>query len=206
MADSGVGQTNEKAIKLTGGAVLDFQSLKRTGRKGRGGGSRKRQSGGAEGTHVISKSSDQAPLPTPPPPPPPSVHSAANAKPLVAGVAPEQPGPTSLIPPSQHGGKPKLVLDPSKKKQAHLIPSKAHPKGKSTATRKNGKKIRVSLSGLGKRMTRHKSIQKEAKQVKLEDIKKSLVEAKLVKVDTKAPESMLRQMYADYQTLKNKAL
>lgn len=203
MADSGVGQTTEKAIKLTGGAVLDFQSLKRTGRKGRGG-SRKRQSGGAEGTHVISKSTDQAPLPAPPPPP--SVHSAANAKPLVAGVAPEQPGPTSLIPPSQHGGKPKLVLDPSKKKQAHLIPSKAHPKSKSTATRKNGKKIRVSLSGLGKRMTRHKSIQKEAKQVKLEDIKKSLVEAKLVKIDTKAPESMLRQMYADYQTLKNKAL
>ena len=204
MADSGVEQTNEKAIKLTGGAVLDFQSLKRTGRKGRGGaGSRKRQSGGAESAPVISKSSDQAPLPAPPPPP--SVHSAANAKPLVAGVAPEQPGPTSLVVP-QNGGKPKLVLDPSKKKQAHLIPSKAHPKGKSTATRKNGKKIRVSLSGLGKRMTRHKSIQKEAKQVKLEDIKKSLVEAKLVKVDTKAPESMLRQMYADYQTLKNKAL
>ncbi len=198
MADS-----NEKAIKLTGGAVLDFQSLKRTGRKSRGN-SRKRQSGGAE--PVISKTEENS-APLPAPPPPPSVHSAANAKPVVSGVAPEQPGPTSLVAP-QNGGakaKPKLVLDPSKKKQAHLIPSKG-VKPKSTATRKNGKKIRVSLSGLGKRMTRHKSIQKEAKHVKIEDIKKVLVDAKLVKADTKAPESMLRQMYADYQTLKNKAL
>ena len=199
MADSG---TNEKAIKLTGGAVLDFQSLKKTGRKSRGG-SRKRQSGGADVTPIISKTGDQA-APLPVPPPPPSVHSSANAKPVVSGVAPEQPGPTSL---EQTGGakaKPKLVLDPSKK-QKQLIPSKG-TKVKSTATRKNGKKIRVSLAGLGKRMTRHKSIQKEAKQVKIEDIKKALVEAKLVKADTKAPESMLRQMYADYQTLKNKAL
>ncbi len=197
--------TNEKAIKLTGGAVLDFQSLKRTGRKSRGN-SRKRQSGGGEVAPVISKT-DEGSAPLPAPPPPPSVHSAANAKPVVSGVAPEQPGPTSLVPP-QNGGaktKPKLVLDPSKKKQAQLIPSKSS-KPKSTATRKNGKKIRVSLSGLGKRMTRHKSIQKEAKQVKIEDIKKALVDAKLVKADTKAPESMLRQMYADYQTLKNKAL
>jgi hypothetical protein len=191
----------EKAIKLTGGAVLDFQSLKRTGRKSRGN-SRKRQSGGAEPS--ISKT-DEGAAPLPAPPPPPSVHSAANAKPVVSGVAPEQPGPTSLVPPQNGGKKPKLVLDPSKKKQTHLIPSKGS-KPKSTATRKNGKKIRVSLAGLGKRMTRHKSIQKEAKQVKLEDIKKALVDAKLVKADTKAPESMLRQMYADYQTLKNKAL
>lgn len=198
MADSGA---NEKAIKLTGGAVLDFQSLKKTGRRSRSN-SRKGQKGGADMTPVISKTGDQAaPLPVPPPP---SVHSAANAKPVVAGVAPEQPGPPSL---EQSGGakaKPKLVLDPSKK-QKQLIPSKG-AKAKSTATRKNGKKIRVSLAGLGKRMTRHKSIQKEAKQVKIEDIKKALVEAKLVKPDTKAPESMLRQMYADYQTLKNKAL
>ena len=198
--------TTEKAIKLTGGAVLDFQSLKKTGRRSRSG-SRKRQSGGAEGTPIISKTGDQAaPLPVPPPPINPSVHSAANAQPVVSGVAPEQPGPTSLQ--GQNGGakaKPKLVLDPSKKKTTQLIPSKG-TKSKSTATRKNGKKIRVSLSGLGKRMTRHKSIQKEAKQVKIDDIKKVLVEAKLVKADTKAPESMLRQMYADYQTLKNKAL
>lgn len=201
MADSGA---TEKAIKLTGGAVLDFQSLKKTGRRSRSG-SRKNQKGGADVTPVISKSGDQAaPLPVPPPPVNPSVHSAANAKPVTSGVAPEQPGPTSL---EQTGGakaKPKLVLDPSKKHK-QLIPSKG-AKPKSTATRKNGKKIRVSLAGLGKRMTRHKSIQKEAKQVKIEDIKKALVEAKLVKVDTKAPESMLRQMYADYQTLKNKAL
>ncbi len=55
-------------------------------------------------------------------------------------------------------------------------------------------------------MKRHKKIQKEAKAVPLEQIKKKLIEVKLIKPDSKAPEQMLRQIYADYQTLKNKAL
>jgi hypothetical protein len=64
----------------------------------------------------------------------------------------------------------------------------------------------VSLTGLGKRITRHKKIQKEARSHSIEEIKKILVAAKLIKPESKAPESILRQIYADYQTLKNKAL
>jgi len=37
-------------------------------------------------------------------------------------------------------------------------------------------------------------------------VKKTLVEAKLIKADSKAPESVLRAMYADYMMLKNRAL
>jgi hypothetical protein len=46
----------------------------------------------------------------------------------------------------------------------------------------------------------------DAKKQKLEDVKKILVDAKLIKADSKAPEGVLRQMYADYMTLKNRAL
>ena len=38
------------------------------------------------------------------------------------------------------------------------------------------------------------------------DIKKTLEEAKLIKVGSKAPEQMIRQIYNDYMTLKHKAL
>jgi hypothetical protein len=64
----------------------------------------------------------------------------------------------------------------------------------------------VSLTNLNKRITRHKKIQKEAKIVPIEQIKKSLIDAKLIKSETKAPDAILRQIYADYQALKNKAL
>jgi hypothetical protein len=117
-----------------------------------------------------------------------------------AKIYPEQSVPAPAL---QGGAKTKVILEPAKKHAAHLAPP-AHKK-KSNQTRK-ARKIRVSLTGLGKRMTRHKTIQKESRAVSLDEIKKTLVAAKLIKMESKAPESMLRTMYADYQTLKKKAL
>jgi hypothetical protein len=64
----------------------------------------------------------------------------------------------------------------------------------------------MSLNGFGKRVTRANTIRVDAKKQKIEDVKKILVEAKLIKAESKAPEGVLRQMYADYMTLKNRAL
>jgi hypothetical protein len=126
------------------------------------------------------------PTPTPPPPAPPVkvIEPTPDAKSLPSTIA--------------GGAKTKVVLEPPKKTAAKLVASKSK-------TRK-AKKIRVSLTGLGKRITRHKKIQKEARSHSIEEIKKILVAAKLIKPESKAPESILRQIYADYQTLKNKAL
>jgi hypothetical protein len=124
--------------------------------------------------------------PSPPPPAPPVkvIEPTPDAKSLPSTIA--------------GGAKTKVVLEPPKKTAAKLVASKSK-------TRK-AKKIRVSLTGLGKRITRHKKIQKEARSHSIEEIKKILVAAKLIKPESKAPESILRQIYADYQTLKNKAL
>ena len=120
----------------------------------------------------------------------------------VPAAAPAPSTPTPLvrpnIPATMLGGKAKVILEPPKKTAAKLVASKSK-------TRKS-RKIRVSLSGLGKRITRHKKIQKDARVSSIEEIKKTLVAAKLIKPESKAPETMLRQIYADYQTLKNKAL
>jgi len=170
-----------KKIQITGGAVTEptVGKKRRTSRK---------QQGGAEGNNV--------------PPPPLIVASAPAPAPVVAPMpaAAATPAPhQNNIPPQLRGGaKTKVVLEPPKKTAAKLVASKLK-------TRK-AKKIRVSLTGLGKRITRHKKIQKEARSHSIEEIKKTLVAAKLIKPESKAPESILRQIYADYQTLKNKAL
>jgi len=138
----------------------------------------RKQSGGADIPAVLT-----TPTPAPAPAPAPMVPT---------------PLPRNNIPAPMLGGKAKVILEPPKKTAAKLVASKSK-------TRKS-RKIRVSLSGLGKRITRHKKIQKDARVSSIEEIKKTLVAAKLIKPESKAPETMLRQIYADYQTLKNKAL
>ena len=174
--------SDTKNIRITGGAVTEglgpsVGKKRRTSRK---------QQGGTEGNNV--------------PPPPPLLAPAPAPAPAPTPTAAAVPTPhQNNIPPTLRGGaKTKVVLEPPKKMAAKLVASKSK-------TRK-AKKIRVSLTGLGKRITRHKKIQKEARSHSIEEIKKTLVAAKLIKTESKAPESILRQIYADYQTLKNKAL
>lgn len=110
----------------------------------------------------------------------------------------------------------KVILAPKKKKTAKVI--LAGPKKKifqsiakavataGTKTRKVAKKIRMSISSLSNRMTRANKIRKESKEMPIEKIKETLKQANLIKETTKAPEDILRQMYADYLLLKNRAL
>ncbi len=96
----------------------------------------------------------------------------------------------------------RVVLAPTKVKKLNPTPSTSQ----ASKTRKVARKIRMSLNGFGKRVTRANTIRVDAKKQKLEDVKKTLVEAKLIKTDSKAPEGVLRQMYSDYMMLKNRAL
>ena len=183
--------SDTKKILITGSAVTEKGLGPTVGKKRR---TSRKQQGGAEGNNV-------------PPEPVANVPPVVAPAPLVAPPAPAPPAPAATIPSPQQnnippalrgGAKTKVVLEPPKKTALKLVASKSK-------TRK-AKKIRVSLTGLGKRITRHKKIQKEARSYSIEDIKKTLVAAKLIKPESKAPESILRQIYADYQTLKNKAL
>jgi hypothetical protein len=176
-----------KQIRITGGAVTEQGLGPAVGKKRR---TSRKQQGGAEGNNVPPLAVAPPVLVAPP---------ASAPAPVPAPATPMPPPHMNNIPPALRGGaKTKVVLEPPKKTAAKLVASKLK-------TRK-AKKIRVSLTGLGKRITRHKKIQKEARSHSIEEIKKILVAAKLIKPESKAPESILRQIYADYQTLKNKAL
>lgn len=110
----------------------------------------------------------------------------------------------------------KVILAPKKKKTAKVILASAKKKAvasiakavatASTKTRKVAKKIRMSISSLSNRMTRAQKIRKESKEMPIEKIKEVLKNANLIKETTKAPDSILRQMYSDYLLLKNRAL
>ena len=102
-------------------------------------------------------------------------------------------------PPKQEGGK--LILAGKKSKTKLIL---APPSG-----HKKSRKIRVQLSGMKKRLTRAKSIHKESKEKSIDEIRKILEEAKLIKPSSagkKVPDDMLRNIYRDYMLLRGKAL
>lgn len=201
-----------KQIQITGNAKDDFEAMKAGKRKRSSRKQRKQdddpigiqQLGGTSPGTLVSLQASSAPsLPgTPPPQPVPTTGLKTNL---------ESPAPVSALTqptiPTQGGSKQKakLILEPAQKKKEGMKLAAPKAKHQANQTRKS-RRIRVSISGLGKRMTRHKKIQKEAKAVPIEQIKKKLIEVKLIKADSKAPEQILRQIYADYETLKNKAL
>jgi hypothetical protein len=109
------------------------------------------------------------------------------------------PNPNAPTNQAQQGGK--LILTGKKQKSKLLL---APPSG-----HKKSRKIRVQLTGMKKRITRAKTIHKESKEKSIEEIRKLLEEAKLIKPATsgkKVPDDMLRNIYRDYMLLRGRAL
>jgi hypothetical protein len=103
-----------------------------------------------------------------------------------------------LAPPKKGGGNANTV----EKVNVHPVA----PANLSGGAKKTRKAIKVSLPGLNKKLTKAKTIRQDAAKTSVEQVKKTLHKAGLIKMDTKAPESILRQMYADFMVLKNRAL
>ena len=188
---------NTKTMTITGGAAESYMNKGSKTRRRR---STAQEGGTAPGT-MNQLASTKAPV-TPEAPPvtpsqPSNLAKLTNSapSPLTGGsVATAKPVKVVLGP---KAAKSQVILSPKKPVTA----TAAHAK-----TRKHAKKIRMSLGGFGKRVTRANKIRFDAKKQGIEDIKKILKEAKLVKDTTKAPETVLRAMYSDYMMLKSRAL
>jgi hypothetical protein len=148
----------------------------------------------------------------------PSSSSMTN---VAARVGTTSPAVETGLPKAPAGGSVKVVLKPKKKAtRVHLAPKKggaviphivepvkpANLSGGGKKTRKASRSIKMNLPGLNKKLNKAKTIRQEAAKETLEQVKKVLHKAGLVKTDTKAPESILRQMYSDFMMLKNRAL
>ena len=149
----------------------------------------------------------------------------------VDSAATQKGAPLTIVPETKGGGSTeshtpvKVVLTAAKKKKPGVIlaAQATHAKplavvaaataathSKGGGTRKAGvhkaRKIKVSMKTLRKKIHRAKTIRKSAEGTNLEQIKKELQKAGIIKAESKAPESILRQMYADFMTLKSRAL
>jgi len=104
----------------------------------------------------------------------------------------------------------KVVLSAAKKKKGKVLlaPAKSVPSVSHLKTRKvrSARKIRMSMNGLSRKIHAAKNIRTKATKDSIEEVKKELQKAGLIKAESKAPEEMLRQMYADFMMLKKRAL
>jgi len=119
-------------------------------------------------------------------------------------VAAKEVAPVASSVPAQQ--KSKLLLVPSRKKAKSsviLAPAKGRAPLKTT------RKIRVHLSSMKKRLTQAKTIHGNSRNKPIEEIRRILEEAKLVKPKTdgkKVPDNVLRDIYKDYMLLRTKVL
>lgn len=113
---------------------------------------------------------------------------------------------TKVGAPLQSAGKVpvKVVLEAAKKKKVVLAAAK--PVAAQKTRKRAARKVRMSMAGLSRKIKVAKTIKEKASGDKIEEIKAGLVKAGLIKENSKAPEEMLRQMYADYMMLKKRAL
>ena len=139
--------------------------------------------------------------------------------PLPLPVAAPVAAPASLPVAPQDGGvrSVKVILDPSKKKTKKIVLSPAKKvvklssgsdlmKKRPAKTLKISRRIRVSVDGLKKRVHRARTIKRDSQKMPIDALKKELEAASLIKEGSKAPEPVLRQMYSDFQVLKQRAL
>jgi hypothetical protein len=119
----------------------------------------------------------------------------------------------SAAPTGQYGGATKHIKVELKKKMAtkkvHLNPKKAEaPKAQVSKkhTTRRARKVTIGVSNLHKRLTRAKKLHKQVKEMPIDKLKEKLIKGGLIKPNSKAPDSILRQIAADSEVVKNKAL
>ena len=205
---------NIKTVRLTAGAVggaTDGASRK----KSKGGSSRKtlkidrmEEGGGSTSTGTIVQLTASSNPGDPKLPAPVGRNSELTGK----GAPVQEAGKSTE---KKEDAPMKVVLAAPKKKGHVILAAATQPAAAGAAaaaaagkTRKvmRSKKVRMTISCLGKKIHKAKEIRKAATESTLDEVKRTLNKANLIKKDSKAPETMLRQMYADYMTLKGRAL
>jgi hypothetical protein len=181
--------SDTKSVMITGGAIADL-GIKKT-RKTKGG--QKAGDGppisSYKGASITKVGGAAALLPSSTPAAiiPNIQRVGASALP-VAPVAPVIEGGSKQI---------KVELKKNNSKKVLLHPKKEKKEEKQKT--KKARKFILGVSSLHKRMTRAKKMQHKVKKMPLETLRKHLIDAKLIKETSKAPESILRQIAEDSQ-------
>ena len=126
-----------------------------------------------------------------------TVPQATLDKPIPVAGAPLPLGGQGQVSP-QIGGKTIKFHKKTEGAKVKLHSKKVDVKKQPSLTKKN-RRIILGLVSLKKRQTKASKIKQSIKEMPLEDLKKHLITKGLIKVGSKAPESILRQIAADSQ-------
>lgn len=100
-----------------------------------------------------------------------------------------------------------VILNPPKQSRVKLQP-KVHSNVKEPIvnTTRKARRIKLNVSNLTHRFTRAKKVKDETEKKSMETVREYLVQKGVIQAKSKAPEKMLRSMYADFMLLKDQAL
>jgi hypothetical protein len=210
-----------KSVNITGNAAMDITGGKRTRRT-----AKKKQEGGeavrgvspvmnavkgVESTTSVAStaaspnSNTWLKYPTGAPVPPKINFSPEPSH--IPSTPDKSAAPTGQY--AQAGGK-HVKVELKKKttaKKVHLNPKKTDaPKHAKKHQTRKVRKVTLGVSSLHKRITRAKKLHKKVKDMPIETLKDKLIKGGLIKPNSKAPDHILRQMAADAEVVKNKAL
>ena len=216
-----------KQVTLTGDAAVEFTGGKKGKRTTRSKKALPTMTGGSTAAAASSSVPPMVPTPSPIlPAPMPVNHSSRLTGSALSEIAPRllpssAPVPPSIQPviqpPSQTGGADTKTIKVELKKRQHTKKVQLQPKkvdapikgslhhGKKSQTKKS-RKITLGIKSLHKRMDRAKKMTRKVKEMPLEKLREHLIQKKLIKPTSKAPESVLRQIAADAQIVAGKAL
>lgn len=110
------------------------------------------------------------------------------------------------------GGATKVILGSKKKRTKVLLSHKRHRQpvvqvpAAAGQQQKKTRKITIKLQGLKRRITKARKTARMSRTLPISHIRKELIDRKLLKANSKAPEAMIRQMYTDAKIVANKSL
>jgi hypothetical protein len=73
-------------------------------------------------------------------------------------------------------------------------------------TTRRARRIKLNVSNLTHRFTRAKKVKDDTEKKSMESVREYLIQKGVIQAKSKAPEKMLRSMYADFMMLKDQAL
>lgn len=200
-----------KSFLITGGAAASYTGL-RPKQKGGKRATAKKQEGGAPVIHVQGVESQSTQLAGSPQPATwlnltkVGGTSTPTPMPMPAHMPTPMPAPAT---PLQQGGTRQIKVELKKKstaKKVHLQPKKVDPSSSKKHLTRKIRKISIGISSLHKRITRAKKVHTTIKAMPIDKLREQLVQKKLIKASSKAPESILRQIAADSQIVAGKSL
>jgi hypothetical protein len=160
-----------------------------------------------EENSVNTKTVKVTPAAATPTPPAPTNRPQAPAAPAAPSNRSEGSTNTTASTTTTQGGDPKVVIGAKKPRHVKVILTKKRARTPEPRhAEKGARKVQIGMKKLRKNVTKARNIRRKAAQIPIEKIRAELVKKRVIKEDSKAPDDILRQMYADAKTLSEKTL